>query len=68
LYQVYDVEIQVANALVSANLRLDYGLGYYNKPYKEKSDKVVEKAERAIELLKNWLKQEGIKETTDAER
>ena len=55
LYQVYDVEIQIANALVNANLRLDYGRGYYNKPYKEKSDKVVEKAETAIQLLRSWL-------------
>ena len=60
LYQVYGVEIQIANALVDANLRLEYGRGYYNQPYKEKSGKVVEKAEMAIELLRNWLKQEGV--------
>ena len=59
LYQVY-VEIQMANALVDANLRLEYGRGYYNKPYKEKSDKVKEGAKIAIELLRSWLEQQRV--------
>ena len=63
LYQVY-VEIQMANALVQSDVRLDYGLGYYNEPYKEKSGKVAEKAEMAIKLLRDWLKQEGVEEVT----
>ena len=62
LYQVY-VEIQLANALVQADLhQLDYGRGYYNEPYKEKSRKVAEKAETVIELLRDWLKREGVEE------
>jgi len=64
LYQVY-VEMQMANALVQADLhKLDYGRGYYDEPYKEKSGKVAEKAETAIKLLGDWLKQEGVEEVT----
>jgi len=64
LYQVY-VEIQMANALVQADIhQLDYGQGYYNQPYKEKSGKVIEKTEIAIGLLRSWLKQQGVEEVT----
>ncbi len=59
LYQVY-VEIEMANNLVEANIhQLDYGLGYYNEPYKEKKNKIVGKAEQAIKDLEDWLKKTG---------
>lgn len=64
LYQVY-VEIQMANALVQADIhQLDYGQGYYNQPYKEKSGKVIGKTEIAIGLLRSWLKEQGVEEVT----
>lgn len=59
LYQVY-VEIQTANALVDANVRLEHGRDYYRKPYKEKSGKLEEKAKVAVESLKGWLKKQGV--------
>ncbi len=59
LYQVY-VEIEMANNLVEADIhQLDYGLGYYNKPYQEKKNKIVGKAEQAIKDLEDWLKKQG---------
>ena len=55
LYQVY-VEIQLANTLVQADLhQLDYGLGYYNEPYKGKCNEIAQRAEKARELLRSWL-------------
>ena len=48
LYQVY-VEIEMANNLVEADIhQLEYGRGYYNAPYKDKKNSIVEKAEQAI--------------------
>ena len=47
----------MANTLVESNIhQLDYGLGYYNEPYKKERDMVREKAEEAIGLLESWLK------------
>jgi len=63
LYQVY-VEIQIANALVEADIhQLDYGRGYYNQSYKEKTDKVIEIARKAMGLLGSWLGKEKVDET-----
>jgi len=59
LYQAY-VEIEIANNLVEADIhQLDYGRGYYNEPYKEKKNKIKEKAEQAIKDLKDWLQKQG---------
>ena len=59
LYQVY-VEIEMANNLVEADIhQLEYGRGYYNEPYKDKKNSIVEKAEQAIKDLEGWLKNRG---------
>jgi len=47
----------MANSLVEANIhKLDYGLGYYNEPYKEKKEIIKNKSEQANVKLKDWLK------------
>jgi len=62
LYQVY-VEIEMANNLVEADIhQLEYGRGYYNKPYEEKKSNIAKKAEQAINGLHDWLKDRENKE------
>jgi len=59
MYQVY-VEIEMANNLVEADIhQLEYGRGYYNQPYNEKKEKIVQKAEQAVKDLKDWRKKQG---------
>ena len=68
MYQVY-VEIEMANNLVEADIhQLEYGRGYYNGPYKNKKNIIVEKAEQAIKDLEDWLKSRGTSGGSNAKR
>lgn len=55
LHQAY-ICVREANAIVESNLQLPYGAGYYNDKYKEKCSEIADRAEKAVELLRSWLK------------
>jgi MFS superfamily sulfate permease-like transporter len=57
IHEAY-ISIREANALVENNLRLPYGGGTLNDRYKEKKNEVTEKTAKAIELCKDWFKQQ----------
>jgi len=65
LHEAY-ICVSEANAIVQSNLQLPYGRGYYNEDYKKKCSEIAEKAEKASELLRNWLRQKGVKELPNA--
>ncbi len=67
LLQAYN-RVQEANALVQSGLQLAHGLGYYDRPYQQKCNEIAEKAGEASELLRRWLRQEGVKELPNAKR
>ena len=69
LYIVY-VEILKTNAVVQADLhKVQYGRGYLDETYKDQCSKIEAVAPIAEELLKKWLKKEGVREMfTSAKR
>ena len=50
------------NAIVQSNLRLPHGSGYYDNDYKKKCEEIADKAKTATELLRSWLKEQGVEE------